>query len=191
MNSESRTPGGEPVFGKVSSRREYTGRVISLDIDTVRFPNGTVGELEMVRHSGASAVIPVLEKEGEEPKVLLIRQYRYAAEGFLYEVPAGRFDPGESPEACAHRELREETGYKASTLSLLTSVYTTPGFTDERIHIYLARGLSAGESALEVDEVLEIHPTSLMEALGMIRSGVIKDAKTIIALLFAVQFGGF
>src|SRR5215212_2525714 len=97
--------------GRVSTHRAYTGRVISLDVDTVRFPDGSIGELEMVRHPGASAVVPFLsEPTGEDPQLLLIKQYRYAANEFIYEVPAGRLDPGESPAECARRELREETG---------------------------------------------------------------------------------
>lgn len=172
-------------YGKMSSRREYTGRVISLDVDTVRFPNGTVGELEMVRHSGASAVVPILEASGGEPTVLLIRQYRYAAEGFLYEIPAGRLDPGETPEACAYRELREETGYTAGKLTPLTTIFTTPGFTDERIHLFVAYDLSAGSSSLESDEILELQATPLARSIEMIHSGEITDGKTIVALLLA------
>jgi ADP-ribose pyrophosphatase len=171
--------------GKISSRRIYTGRIVSLDVDTVRFPNGTTGELEIIRHSGASAIVPILETPGEEDRVLLIRQYRYAADGFLYEVPAGRLDSGETPEACARRELREETGYSASTLTPLTSIFTTPGFTDERIHLFIAGGLTAGESALESDEILELQPTTFPRALEMIDEGLITDGKTIVALLLA------
>ncbi len=174
--------------GKISSRRVYTGRVVSLDVDTVRFPNGTEGELEMIRHSGASAVVPLLEVTDREPKVILVRQYRYAAEGYVYEVPAGRMDDGETPAACAHRELREETGYTAASMRPLTTIFTTPGFTDERIHLFLATGLSSGESQLESDEVLDLHPVLMSEALEMIHSGAICDGKTISALLFAAQF---
>lgn len=176
------------LTGKVSSRRVYTGRVVSLDVDKVRFPNGTEGELEMIRHSGASAVVPLLEMPDGVTNVILIRQYRYAAEGYVYEVPAGRLDEGESPESCAHRELKEETGYTAAEMTPLTTIFTTPGFTDERIHLFLATGLTSGRSKLEADEVLDVYPMPLRDALEMIRSGAICDGKTISALLFVAQF---
>ena len=130
---------------RISTRRMYTGRIIHLDIDTVRFPNGSTGELEMIRHPGASAVIPFLsDPGGDDPQILLIRQYRYAAERYLYEVPAGRLDAGEAPDACARRELKEETGCEAERVEHLTTIYTTPGFTDEKIHVFLAVGLTRG-----------------------------------------------
>lgn len=172
----------------IASRRIHTGRVISLDVDTVRFPNGTVGELEMVRHSGASAVVPFLNDPGMDPEVLLIRQYRYAADGYVYEIPAGRLDPDERPEACALRELREETGYSATDVVLLTTIFTTPGFTDERIHLFMATGLTKGEPSPETDEILDLAPMPLARALGMIESGEIQDAKTVVSLLFAATF---
>src|SRR5687768_16390805 len=115
-------------MGKVSSRRAYTGKVISLDVDAVEFPDGSVGELEMIRHPGASAIVPFLgDPSGNDPQVLLIRQYPYAAEGYLYEIPAGRLDPAEQPLACAIRELKEETGCSAETVVQLFTMYTTPG----------------------------------------------------------------
>ena len=108
--------------GRVSSRRAYSGKVISLDVDTVRFPDGSVGELEMIRHPGASAIVPFLsDPEGQDPQVLLIRQYRYAAEGYLYEIPAGRLNTGEAPEDCALRELKEETGLHRRATSIICS----------------------------------------------------------------------
>lgn len=174
--------------GKLTSRRVYTGRVVSLDVDTVRFPNGTIGDLEMIRHSGASAVVPLLEIPNEESRVILIRQYRYAAEGFVYEIPAGRLDEAETPEECARRELKEETGYTADRLAPLTTILTTPGFTDERVHLFLATGLTSGSAALESDEVLQLCPTPMSRALEMIRSGEIQDGKTISALLFTNSF---
>ncbi len=175
--------------GQVASRREYTGRVINLDLDQVRFPNGKVGELEMIRHSGASAVIPFLgAPAGEDPTILLIRQYRYAADGFIYEIPAGRLEPGEPPEQCAVRELREETGCTAAKMEHLYTMYTTPGFTDERIHLFVATGLERGESALEQDEFVEVVPTTMSAALRLIKDGTINDAKTALSILYVAGF---
>jgi ADP-ribose pyrophosphatase len=175
--------------GQVATRREYTGRVINLDIDQVRFPNGKVGELEMIRHSGASAVLPFLgDPAGEDPTILLIRQYRYAADGFIYEIPAGRLEPGEPPEQCAVRELREETGCTAAKIEHLYTMYTTPGFTDERIHLFVATGLERGESALEQDEFVEVVPTTMSAALRLIKDGTINDAKTALSILYVAGF---
>jgi ADP-ribose pyrophosphatase len=174
--------------GKISGTRGYTGRVISIDLDTVRFPDGSTGELEMVRHPGASAVVPLLGDLDDDPEVLLIRQYRYAAEGYLYEIPAGRLDPGEAPLACAHRELAEETGYTATRVEHLFTMFTTPGFTDETIHLFVATGLVAGEAKREADEFMELAPTKLSRALSMIEQGEIQDAKTALALLYTAGF---
>ena len=179
----------EVTPGRVKSTRAYNGKIISLDVDTVRFPDGSTGELEMIRHPGASAVVPFLsDPGGEDPQVLLIRQYRYAADGYLYEIPAGRLDPGEDPLACAARELGEETGCTAERLDYLLTMYTTPGFTDEKIHLYMATGLTAGETKHEADEFLELCPTLLSKALEMIEAGEIRDGKTALGLLFAAGF---
>lgn len=177
------------MSSRISSRRAYTGRVISLDVDRVRFPDGSEGELEMVRHPGASAVVPFLDDPmDEDPRLLLIRQYRYAAEGYIYEIPAGRLEPGEAPELCAARELREETGYSAERLERLFTMYTTPGFTDERIHLFLATGLTMGEAAREADEFLELVPMPLSRALAMLERGEIQDSKTALGLLYSARF---
>lgn len=174
---------------RLSSQRVYTGRVINLDVDRVRFPDGTEGDLEMIRHPGASAVIPFLtDPQGADPQILLIRQYRYAAEGYMYEIPAGRLDPGEEPEQCALRELLEETGCAAQDVHFLTTIHTTPGFTDERIHLFMATGLTRGASQPEQDEFIEIHTRSLSDALGMIERGEIHDAKSTVALLYVAGF---
>lgn len=179
----------EPQIGQLSSRRIYTGKVVSLDVDTVRFPNGATGELEMFRHPGASAVVPFLDNpDAPDPTVLLIRQYRHAANGFVHEIPAGRLDAGETPEVCAHRELREETGYSAEKILPLTTFYTTPGFTDERIHLFIAMDLSRGETRLEADEFVELDPMRLSIALERVKSGEIMDGKTVIGLFFAAAF---
>jgi ADP-ribose pyrophosphatase len=170
--------------GRLSSRRVYTGRIVSLDVDRVRFPDGTSGELEIIRHPGASAIVPLLDTEKGSPKVLLIRQYRYAANGYVYEIPAGRLDPGETPEQCAKRELKEETGYSAERVRLLTTIYTTPGFTDERVHLFVGEGLTnSGLTGREPDEFLELFPIALSEAVAMACSGEIVDGKTVIGLL--------
>lgn len=171
---------------RIESTRVHSGRVINLDVDRVRFPDGTTGELEIVRHPGASAVVPFVGAlASSDPQVLLIRQYRYAAAGYLYEIPAGRLNPGESPEACARRELLEETGCSAGELTFLASMYTTPGFTDERIHLYRATDLTRGEARREQDEFLEVMTMPLSRALEMVERGEIEDAKTALGLLYA------
>jgi ADP-ribose pyrophosphatase len=176
-------------LGKRSGRRVYTGRVINLDVDVVEFPNGSTGELELFRHPGASAVVPfVSDPRGPDPQLLLIKQYRYAADGFLYEIPAGRLNPGEDPRDCARRELQEETGCTADSLTHLYTMYTTPGFTDEKIHIFLASGLKQGETAHEADEFLTVETVALSRALEMIKSGELTDGKTAVGLLFAAGF---
>lgn len=174
---------------RLATARVYSGRVLNLDVDRVRFPDGSEGELEMVRHSGASAVVPfVSDPAGDDPQLLLIRQYRYAAESYLFEIPAGRLDPGESPLDCAVRELREETGCTAERVEPLTSFYTTPGFTDERIHLFMASGLSMGESRRERDEFIEVVTHPLSEVLAMIERGEIVDGKTLVGILFAAGY---
>jgi len=176
-------------LGKRSGRRVYSGRVINLDVDLVEFPNGSTGELELFRHPGASAVVPFLtDPRGDDPQILLIKQYRYAADGYLYEIPAGRLDAGEDPEKCAHRELREETGCTAKTMRHLYTMFTTPGFTDERIHIFLATDLVQGEAAREADEFLTVEPVKLSRALEMVKSGELKDGKTAVGILYAAGF---
>jgi len=140
----------------------------------------------MVRHPGASAVVPFLDPlDIPDPRVLLIRQYRYATNGYVYEIPAGRLDDGEAPRDCAARELREETGYSAAELTPLTTFYTTPGFTDERIHLFMASGLTEGDSSTESDEILDLAPVRLSKAMAMIAAGELIDGKSMIGVLLA------
>ena len=176
--------------GMISSRPVHDGRIVHLSVDTVRFPDGSTGELELIRHSGAAAVLPVMsDPEGADPQVLLIRQYRYASGGYMLEVPAGRpSHTGEDWEVCARRELEEETGMVAGDMLYLTAIYTTPGFTDEKIHLYMATRLTAGTTHLDDDEFLEPVLMPISEALEKVRSGEISDAKTICTLLFAAGF---
>jgi len=171
----------------LSSEPVYRGRIISLDLDTVRFPDGSTGVLEVVRHPGAAAVLPFLDAPSDaDPRVILIRQYRWAAEGELWEVPAGRLDPGEAPEACAARELAEETGWRAERIIPLAPLWTTPGFTDEKIHLFAATGLMPGEHRREADEFLEVHELRWSRVMEMAAAGEIRDAKTL-ATLFLVE----
>lgn len=173
----------------VSTERLHSGRIVNLDLDTVRFPDGSTGRLEMLRHPGASAVVPFLDDiRASDPRVLLIRQFRHAADRFIWEVPAGRLDPGESPERCAERELEEETGKRAGRLERLTTIFTTPGFTDEQIHLFAAHDLAEGRARREADEFVELHPRRWSDVLELIRSGEIADGKTLISLLFVHAF---
>ena len=174
---------------QLASKRVYKGRVIDLDVDTVQFPDGSTGQLEMIRHPGAAAVLPFAsDPHGPDPTILLIKQYRYAANGPLIEIPAGRLEQGEDPRACAERELLEEVGVKAGRVERLTTIWTTPGFTDERIHLFWAADLTADKHAREPDEFIEVTPKPLSEALNLIRDGGIKDAKTILCILFVAGF---
>ena len=182
---------GVQGVGEVLARRKiHDGRVIDLAVDTVRFPDGSTGELEMIRHPGAAAVVPLLDApDHPDPRVMLVHQYRYAVGGYLYEVPAGRLDRvGEPWEECARREMEEETGFRARTLDPLGSIVTTPGFTDERIHLFLASDLEPGSQARDIDEFMEVVTMPLSRALAMIRGGEIDDAKTVCALHLAAAF---
>ncbi|HEY4132954.1 MAG TPA: NUDIX hydrolase [Gemmatimonadaceae bacterium] len=181
--SESITP------GKISSRRVHTGKIITVDQDTVRFPDGSEGQLDIVRHPGASAIVPFMsDPAGDDPQLLLIKQYRYAAGGYLYEIPAGRLDGGEDPRDCAARELKEETGCTAERLEHVYSMLTTPGFSDEIIHLFVASGLERGDHAREADEFMTVEVVSLSNALLKIKKGEIRDAKTALGILFVAGF---
>ena len=156
----------------------YKGRIVNLNLETVTLPNGVTVELEVIHHPGAAAVVPMKD----HGTVVLIRQYRHAVGGSIYEIPGGKLHPGEDPRDCAARELEEEIGYRATTLELLTSVFTTPGFTDEVIHIFRGTGLTPCAQSLDHDEVIEVIEIPLEKALAQIREGTIRDAKTIIGL---------
>jgi ADP-ribose pyrophosphatase len=187
-------PGPVPSDGEspgwIQRRSIYQGRIIDLSLDRVRFPGGSTGELEFIRHSGASAVLPFLDPpESEDPRVLMIRQYRYAAGGYLYEIPAGMpTNPGEAWEACARRELKEETGRDAGSLRYLSRILTTPGFTDEVIHLFAAADLEDGAADRDSDEFLEVVEMPFSQALEGVRTGPIIDCKTVAALLYADRF---
>ena len=174
---------------QIASKELYSGKIFRLDRDTVRFPDGSEADMDMIRHPGASAIVPFMnDPEGEDPQILLLRQYRYAAGGYIYEVPAGRLDGDESPAHCAVRELKEETGCTAARMEPLFTMFTTPGFTDEKIHVFMATGLSHGEAAREADEFADVVIMRLAEALELIRDGEIMDAKTALSILYVAGF---
>ncbi len=164
----------------IAEQTVYSGKFISVHQDTVELPNGKTSIREIVRHPGAVAIVP--EHEG---KILMVRQYRYALAKETLEIPAGKMDPGEDPETCALRELREETGYEGE-LNYLGSFYTSPGFTDEIIHIYRAQHLSWSPLDCDEDEFLNVVAVPREQALQMAGSSGFFDAKTAIGLLLAL-----
>ena len=167
--------------GVLERRHRHRGRVFDVLTETVRLDNGVVAELDVIRHPGASAIVAMDAAQ----QVLLLRQYRHAVGGYLWEIPAGTLEAGETPEACAARELEEETGYLADHWQPLGEIVPVPGYADERIHLFLATALSTATQKLDRDELLSVHPVTMDDALAMIDEGTIQDAKTIAALLKA------
>jgi ADP-ribose pyrophosphatase len=163
-----------------------SGFRLKLERESVALPNGRQVELDIVRHPGASAVVPFVSVD----EVLLIRQYRHAAGGSILEVPAGKLEPGDTPEICAARELEEEAGRKAGRLEKLSWIFTTPGFTDEVIHLFAAFDLEPVPMRHEHDEVIELVPLRLSSALELIWTGQLHDAKSALALIFAARHVG-
>jgi ADP-ribose pyrophosphatase len=169
----------------MAERVVYEGRIVNLRIESVSLPNGKTVELELMRHPGAAAVAAV----DDGGRVVLIRQYRHATGGYIWELPAGILnEEAEPPRACAARELREEVGLEAREWRTLGMIYTTPGFCDERIHLFLARGLTQGDHERDHDEVIdEVRAVPIDEALAMIRRGDIVDGKTVAGLYRAAD----
>ena len=170
----------------MSKRRVQRGAQFELVTELVELPNGRCVDLDLVRHPGAAAVVPFLDRD----RILMIRQYRYAIGGEILEIPAGKLDSGETPEACAARELLEETGYRAGRLEKLGAIWTSPGFTDEVIHLFSAFDLEAAKQQLEPDEIIELVPMPLTEALDTMRRSAIFDGKSATALLLAADRQG-
>jgi len=184
--SSSAKKSGQKVLQVVSSKVVYQGKVFKVTSDKVKEPNGITATRDVIRHSG-SVVILAVDESGDEPRVLLERQYRYAAQSYLWELPAGRIDPGESALAGAKRELIEETGYRAKKWKRVLHFYASPGFLDETMEIFLARGLTLGEAQPEADEVIECHLVPLTEAIDMVFSGRIHDGKAIAGVLWLAE----
>ncbi len=162
-------------------RTLHRGRVFRLVRENVTLENGVVTELDVIRHPGAAAIVPFTAKD----TVLLIRQYRHAAGGYIWEIPAGTVDPGESPLACARRELIEETGFSAERWVDLGEITPLPAYSDERIRLFGATELNPAKQHLDEDEILDVHEMPFEEALSMIQKDEIQDAKTISALFLA------
>ncbi len=166
---------------QISSQTVFTGKILTVRYDKVRLPNGHEATREVVAHPGAVAVVPVTA-DGD---VILVRQYRYPVAQELLEIPAGKLDKGEQPEACAHRELEEETGYRAGRLEHLATFYTGPGFTDEIMHLYLARDLVPTAQNPDEDEFVNIEQYTPAQLKAMMAEKKIIDAKTLVGLLMA------
>ena len=163
------------------------GRVFDFYVENITLPNGVSLDMEIIRHPGAAAIVPVADDE----TVLLLKQYRHAVGGFIWEIPAGTLEPGEDARRCAERELTEETGYGARHLEKLAEITPLPAYSDERIHLFLATGLTPAVQKLDADELLSVHRVGLHQAIEMIADGEIQDAKTIAGLQRAVdRLGG-
>jgi ADP-ribose pyrophosphatase len=159
----------------------YIGQVVNLGIEEVGLPDGRTLSLEVVRHPGGAAVAALDEAD----RVCLLRQYRHAGGGWIWEVPAGKLEAAEDPRETARRELEEEAGLRARSWTDLGSILTTPGFCDEVIHLYLAREIELTPPRHQAHELIEVHWVSFAQALGWARSGEIRDAKTVAALFRA------
>jgi ADP-ribose pyrophosphatase len=156
----------------------HQGRVFALIREKITLPNGTTIDLDIIRHPGAAAMVPL----SEEGSLVMVRQYRHAIGEYIWEIPAGTLNSGESPLECAKRELIEETGYSATEWEELGAIVPVPGYSDEEIHIFLAQGLRPARQDLDPDEILHVREIPLEEAFHMVEKGEIKDSKTISSL---------
>jgi ADP-ribose pyrophosphatase len=171
---------------KLDSRRLYDGHVVALEVDRVRLADGNESRREVVRHAGAAVLLPITE----DGRILFVRQFRYATGEELLELPAGTLETGESPRDCAARELQEETGRRAHRLDDLGSFFSTPGFSDELLHAFVATGLEPATAARpDPDESIAVDSLGFGEALAAVRDGGIRDAKTIATLFLARLHG--
>ena len=175
---------------RLASRSIYRGKVLDLAVDRVRLPNGAETDLELIHHLGAAVALPVETGADGTLHALLVRQYRYATGGWLIEVPGGKLDRGEDPRTCARRELEEEIGRRPGELVPLGWIWSTPGFTDEKIWLYLARDLAPSAAAPDDHEVLALERLPLAEAVARAARGEIQDAKTVCTLLRAAAWLG-
>ncbi len=163
----------------MKSEKVYEGRILTLRVDTVELPNKKYSKREIIEHSGGAAIVPITD----DGKVVLVKQYRKAVEDFLLEIPAGKLEYDEDPLECVTRELKEETGYKSENIEFLCEIYPSPGYTAEKIYIYLARNLIKGEQELDEGEYVEVEEIELDKFMDMVNSNEIIDAKTITGIL--------
>ena len=167
----------------ISSDRIYTGKVISLKVDTVEIENKGYQKREIVEHQGAVAIVALTDDD----KVVLIKQFRKPIEQVIWEIPAGKLEIGENPKDCAIRELKEETGYSATNINLIHKFFTSAGISNPKIYIFLATGLSKGEPEFDEDEIIEKYEIDINEARNMVINNEIEDAKTAIGILLAKE----
>ena len=172
---------------KVNDIKElYKGRNFSFVVENITLPNGHTTEHGIIRHPGSTGIVPILD----DGRVVMLRQYRHAVGEYLLEIPAGTTEPGESPLECAMRELEEETAFSAKEMIAIGTVHILPAYSDERIHIYLARGLSAATQHLDQDEVLQVVTYTFEELMGFVEDGTITDALTVLSLYRAGAYLG-
>jgi ADP-ribose pyrophosphatase len=164
----------------------YRGKLVNLGLEQVRLPDGLSFELEIVRHPGGAGALAV----DHQARVCLVRQYRHAVGGWIWEIPAGKLDPGEQPEQTARRELEEEAGIRADAWTSLGTAFSTPGFCDEELHLFLARQLTLVPNQLEAHELLEVHWVDFSRCLEWAYADEIRDAKTLIAIFRAAPLLG-
>jgi ADP-ribose pyrophosphatase len=165
-------------------RSIFKGRKVELVLDAVKLPDGRTVERELILHPGAAVVLAVVRPG----VILLLRQHRHAVGGTIYELPAGTLDAGETPEACAARELAEETGFRPRSLRKLASFWSSPGILTEKMHLFLAIDLEKTRQNLDEDERLEVEEVALADALDMVKDGRVADAKTIAGILYFARF---
>lgn len=165
----------------MKSEKIYEGKILSVRIDTVELPDKKYSKREIVEHPGAVAIVPITK----EKEIVFVKQFRKATESVLIEIPAGKLEINEQPVNCAVRELKEETGLSAEKIEYVLDYYSSPGFTNERIHLFFATGIVYGEAAPEDDEYIDVIKLNINEAVDMIRRGIIKDGKTITGVLMA------
>ncbi|RLC04457.1 MAG: ADP-ribose pyrophosphatase [Deltaproteobacteria bacterium] len=167
-----------------SSHEIYKGRQFSFFKERITLPHNVNTEMAFVRHPGSAVIVPLFE----DKTIGVIKQYRYVINAYIYEIPAGTMDSGESPEQCARRELEEETGYEATRFVPLGKTYLLPAYSDEISYIYLARDMIRTVQNLDEDEIIEVHRFKIQDILEMIDSGIIIDALSILAILRAIQY---